>query len=79
MHDASANALMQQHAIAAQSQRNSSIRIITIALKARVLERVLMQVREDEAKKCAGAKEGTPAENAGAATHVGGPKKNAGV
>ena len=40
---------------------------------------VLVQVREDEAKKCAGAEKGTPEENAGAATHVGGPKKNAGV
>ncbi len=37
-----------------------------------------MQVREDEAKKCAEAMKGTPEENAGAATHVGGPKKNAG-
>lgn len=40
---------------------------------------MFMQVREDEAKKCAEAKKGTPEENAGAATHVGGPKKNAGV
>ena len=36
-----------------------------------------MQVREDEAKKTAGAK-GTPAEEAGAAAHVGGPMKHAG-
>ena len=34
------------------------------------------QVREDEARKTAGAK-GTPEENAGAATHVGGPVKHA--
>ncbi len=35
------------------------------------------QVREDEAKKTAGAK-GTPQEEAGAAAHVGGPIKHAG-
>ena len=37
-----------------------------------------VQVREDEAKKTAGAK-GAPEEEAGAAAHVGGPIKHAGT
>lgn len=39
---------------------------------------VAAQVREDEARKAAAAK-GTPEETAGAATHVDGPQKVAGV
>ena len=37
------------------------------------------QVREDEARKTAAKGSGTPEENAGAAAHVGGPQKAAGV